>query len=74
MFFCFFRNFMSDRRDILASAIDSVARAQEGRSSEKNNQAGESDGEVFAHNNNLSPVAVPAGIQKLWKSCSAEVV
>jgi hypothetical protein len=49
MFFCFFRNFMPGRCDVLACAIDSVARAQEGRSSEKNNQASESDSELLAH-------------------------
>src|SRR5689334_9189417 len=49
MFFCFFRNFMPGRCDVLACAIYCVARAQEGRSSEKNNQTGESDSELLAH-------------------------
>ena len=62
MFFCFFRNFMSGRCDVLACAIYCVARAQEGRTSEKNNQAGESDSEVLAHDTNPSPAAVPVGI------------
>ena len=40
---------MPGRCDVLACAIYCVARAQEGRSSEKNNQAGESDSELLAH-------------------------
>ena len=59
---------MSGGRDVLAGAVDRVTRSQECRSSEKNNQAGESDGEVLAHDTNLSPVAVPVGINQLCKS------
>ena len=58
---------MPGGRDVLAGAIDRVTRSQECRSSEKNNQAGESDSEVLAHDTNLSPLAVPVGINQLCK-------
>jgi hypothetical protein len=54
VFICLFGNFMSGCCDVLAGAIDSVARAQERRCPEKDNQASESDSEVLAHNEPFS--------------------
>ena len=50
MFFCFFADLVSRRRDIFARAFYGVAPAQERGGANDQNQAREGDGEVVTHN------------------------
>jgi hypothetical protein len=49
MFFCFFADFVSRLRDVLARAFHGVAAAQESGGADNYNQARESYGEVLTH-------------------------
>ena len=50
MFFCFFADFVSRLRDVLAGAFHGVAAAEECGGTNDDDQAREGNGEVLTHN------------------------
>jgi hypothetical protein len=55
MLFCFFADFMSGLRNIFAGAFNRVARTQECGGTEDHDQAGNGNGDIFAHDERFLP-------------------